>query len=140
MDTGHVVFAKHLSNSPFSAAIDLAEAFMRAHPEIELWARRIDDPTDSVRRHDALEFTWTPKTPLLAELRGLLTVRPHGPPGSEFQLTCWYVTQLEETIGHVLAQSMAFHLLVEITKNADELWCRPPATPAQQQSYSSPSS
>ena len=130
MDTGHVIFAKHLTCCPFSAAIDLAEAFIQAHPEMELFPRRIEDPTDSVRRHDALEFSWTPKTAFVSELRGLLVVRPHGPPGSELQLTCWYRTPLEATIGQFVAQSMAYHLLVEITKSADKRWAHQQATTA----------
>ena len=122
METGRIFFAKHLSYCPFSAAIDVAEAYMNAHPEIEIHARRIEDPTDLVRKHEALEFSWTPHTPLLPEIRGLLTVRPHGPPGCELQVTCWYNSRYDEAIGQIVAQTMTYRLLSEITKSADARW------------------
>ena len=136
-----MVFAKELSSCPFSAVIDTAESFMREHPELEVHApmhlsaivgviaHRVDDHTDDVRKHEALEFSWKPRTPLLPEMLGLLTVRPHGPPGSEVSLTCWYTPPLDDlgrafdaTIGNFIAHSTVKRLLHEIVKHADSHW------------------
>lgn len=51
----------------------------------------VDDYTDSVRRHEALEFRWRPRSPLFPTGQALLTVRPHAPQGAELQFTVAYV-------------------------------------------------
>ena len=124
METGRIVFAKELSCCPFSAVIDEAEAFMRAHREIDgVFAHRVEDHTDPVRKHEALEFTWTPQTPMMPRMQGLLTVRPHGPPGSELQLTCWYATsQAGRMLDTVIAQTAIQHLLTEIIECINAEW------------------
>jgi hypothetical protein len=89
-----------LARCPFSAAIDRAEAFIRlpgarrglAHLLVATWsALVVEDFTDSVRRHDALEFRWHHRSKLLPSGRALLTVRPHAPHGAELQFTIAYV-------------------------------------------------
>ena len=50
----------------------------------------VDDYTDSVRRHDALEFRWRPTLTVFPVGRALLTVRPHAPPGTELQFSVTY--------------------------------------------------
>jgi hypothetical protein len=81
----------------------LVRRLLHSHPDIvvrssfDLAARAsvstrvVDGYTDTVRRHDALEFGWKPPRPWLPALQAILTVRPHAPPGSELQLSCTYV-------------------------------------------------
>ncbi|MGZ3522665.1 MAG: hypothetical protein ACXVAG_17045 [Vulcanimicrobiaceae bacterium] len=59
--------------SPFSATIEFAEAGLKQRPglavspgsalseEIRVRLRVVDDETDEVRKHDALEIRWSPK-------------------------------------------------------------------------------
>ncbi|HVA27104.1 MAG TPA: hypothetical protein VNF68_02925, partial [Candidatus Baltobacteraceae bacterium] len=51
----------------------------------------VEDFTDTVRRHDALEFRWYPQSKLFPAARALMTVRPHAPQGTEIQLSISYV-------------------------------------------------
>jgi hypothetical protein len=85
----------------FSDAIDRAGVFLRdaqANGRLDelvvpatLSVLVTDDFTDSVRRHDALEFAWHPRSAFLPDGRALLTVRPHAPEGTELQFSIAYV-------------------------------------------------
>ena len=89
------------AHCPFSAAIERAHLFLRSAEErgrieqlvvpANLAITVVDDFTDSVRRHDALEFRWRPRSPLFPVGRALLTVRPHAPHGAELQFSIAYV-------------------------------------------------
>jgi hypothetical protein len=89
------------ANCAFSDAIDRAGEFLRSAQAsgrldelvvpTNLSVLVTDDFTDSVRRHDALEFAWHPRSAFLPAGRALLTVRPHAPQGSELQFTIAYV-------------------------------------------------
>ncbi|HUN30359.1 MAG TPA: hypothetical protein VMV65_11185 [Alphaproteobacteria bacterium] len=50
----------------------------------------VEDFTDSVRRHDAIEFRWRPRSNLLPAGEALLTVRPHAPQGAQLQFSIAY--------------------------------------------------
>jgi hypothetical protein len=58
---------------------------------VQLSSRTVEDYTDPVRRHDALEFSWRAPQAWLPPLHATLTVRPHAPPGCELQLSISYV-------------------------------------------------
>jgi hypothetical protein len=85
----------------FSAALGCAERFMRvaaAQGGLEelvvpapVAVLVTEDFTDTVRRHDALEFQWYPRSFLLPAGRALLTVRPHAPEGTQLQFSIAYV-------------------------------------------------
>ncbi len=89
------------ANCAFSDAIDRAGEFLRgaqARGRLDelvvptnLSVLVTDDFTDSVRRHDALEFSWHPRSAFLPDGRALLTVRPHAPQGTELQFSIAYV-------------------------------------------------
>lgn len=88
----------------FSAAIDRAEEFLRGAQArgrlnelvvpTKLSVLVSDDFTDSVRRHDALQFSWHPKSAFLPAGRALLTVRPHAPQGTQLKFSIAYVPPL----------------------------------------------
>ncbi|HTV91474.1 MAG TPA: hypothetical protein VMG98_02030 [Verrucomicrobiae bacterium] len=90
-----------LARCPFSSAIECAEGFLRGAAEHGIIEELIvptaigvtvtDDYTDQVRRHDALEFHWRPRSRGLPAGRALLTVRPHAPQGTELQFSISYV-------------------------------------------------
>ncbi len=85
---------------PFSAAIECAEDYLQravARGRIQellvptdVSVRVVEDYTDTVRRHDALEFRWRPRISVLPSAHALLTVRPHAPPGTELQFSIAY--------------------------------------------------
>ncbi len=85
---------------PFSDAIERAEAFLAQAAErgriqeliveSEVNALVVEDYTDSVRRHEALEFHWRPRSSLFPDGHALLTVRPHAPQGAQLQLSIAY--------------------------------------------------
>ncbi|MGB6985970.1 MAG: hypothetical protein WBD74_08385 [Candidatus Aquilonibacter sp.] len=85
---------------PFSAAIECAQAFLRRAADrgridellvdTQLSSLVVEDYTDTVRRHDALEFRWHPVSALFPVGQALLTVRPHAPQGAELQFSITY--------------------------------------------------
>lgn len=85
---------------PFSAAIECAEGFLRRaaeHGRIDellidtrLSVVVVEDYTDTVRRHDALEFRWRPTFTIFPVGHAFLTVRPHAPQGTELQFSIAY--------------------------------------------------
>ncbi|HEY5341534.1 MAG TPA: hypothetical protein VIK27_10945 [Candidatus Aquilonibacter sp.] len=80
-----------LASCPFSAAIERAEIVLRrAHFNVLV----VEDFTDTVRRHDAVEFRWHPRLALFPGAQALLTVRPHAPEGTQLQLSIVYVPPL----------------------------------------------
>jgi hypothetical protein len=95
-----VVRQNAFARCPFSAAIERAEAFLARAAErgriaeliveTAVNALVVEDYTDSVRRHEALEFRWRPKSRAFPEGRALLTVRPHAPEGTQLQFTIGY--------------------------------------------------
>lgn len=101
MDNERVIRCDTFARSPFSAAIEQAQTFLQqaaARGGIDelvvasaVSSQVVDDYTDSVRRHEALEFRWRPRSPLFPAGRALLTVRPHAPQGAELQLSVAYV-------------------------------------------------
>lgn len=85
------VSVRRLVRSPFSAAIEFAERVIArregwyvtpAAPfaeHVRVVAESTSDPTDDVRKHDALIVAWRPQTRFLfPDFRGWLTVRPKG--------------------------------------------------------------
>jgi hypothetical protein len=84
---GRVIRRDAYAVCPFSVAIERAEAAMR---RTRMRVLVVDDFTDQVRRHDALEFRWRPRAVLFPAAQALLTVRPHAPQGTELQLTISY--------------------------------------------------
>ncbi len=103
---------------PFSAAVERAQPIL-ARARFSVLA--IEDFTDTVRRHDALEFRWRPSIALLPAARALLTVRPHAPQGTELQLSLAYVPPLgvfgkafDHVIGRHVAWLTAGVLLMEL--------------------------
>ena len=68
-----------------------------------------NDFTDTVRRHEALEFRWRPRSRLLPEGRALLTVRPHAPQGTELQFSIAYVPPLR-TAGRLFDAAIGRHI------------------------------
>jgi hypothetical protein len=91
---------------PFSAAIERAEYAMHRYAFFVLV---VDDTTDSVRRHDALEITWNPHTRLFPRAQALLTVRPHAPQGTELQLSLVYQPPLG-TVGLLFDRLIGRHI------------------------------
>lgn len=85
--TERVVRHDALAFCPFSVAIERAEIVLRS---ARLSVMVIDDFTDTVRRHDAVEFRWHPRLSLFPAAQALLTVRPHAPQGTELQLSIAY--------------------------------------------------
>lgn len=89
-----------LAKCPFSAAIECAEDYLQraaARGRIQellvptdLSVLVVEDFTDSVRRHEALEFRWRPGIGAFPSAHALLTVRPHAPPGTELQFSMNY--------------------------------------------------
>lgn len=85
---------------PFSAAIERAEAFLAQAAkrgrieelivESAVDALVVEDYTDTVRRHEALEFHWQPRSSLFPAGHALLTVRPHAPQGTQLQFSIAY--------------------------------------------------
>jgi hypothetical protein len=113
---------------PFSAAIELAENFLREVARLghidelvvdsELSSLVVNDFTDTVRRHDALEFRWKPRYGLFPSAQALLTVRPHAPEGTELQFSIAYVPPFgavgklfDALIGRYVARFTARRLL-----------------------------
>jgi hypothetical protein len=90
---------------PFSAAIECAQEFLQRAAdrgridellvETNVSVLVVDDYTDSVRRHDALEFRWRPRLNVFPVGHALLTVRPHAPPGTELQFSVTYQPPFE---------------------------------------------
>ncbi len=101
MGSERIIRTDTFAHCPFSAAIERAHVFLRGAEErgrieqlvvpANLSITVVDDFTDSVRRHDALEFRWHPKSVLFPAARALLTVRPHAPEGTELQFSIAYV-------------------------------------------------
>jgi hypothetical protein len=99
-----IIRSDTFAHCAFSAAIDRAEGLLRAAQAsgrldelvvpTKLSVLVTDDFTDSVRRHDALQFSWHPRSALLPAGRALLTVRPHAPQGTELQFSIAYVPPL----------------------------------------------
>jgi hypothetical protein len=95
-----VVRVDAFARCPFSAAIERSEVFLRRAAEREridelvvdsaVDVLVVEDYTDSVRRHDALEFRWRPRLRAFPVGHALLTVRPHAPQGSQLQFTVRY--------------------------------------------------
>jgi hypothetical protein len=85
---------------PFSAAIDYAQEYLAHGRPDELLVESsfdvltVDDYTDSVRRHDAIEFRWRPRSAFFPHGQALLTVRPHAPQGTELQFSVVYIPPL----------------------------------------------
>lgn len=85
---------------PFSAAIECAEDYLQRAAgrgriqellvNTDLSVLVVEDFTDSVRRHEALEFRWRPRVSAFPSARALLTVRPHAPQGTELQFSIAY--------------------------------------------------
>lgn len=88
----------------FTEAIECSQRFLRGAAErgsirelvvgTDISVTVTDDFTDSVRRHEALEFRWRPHSTLLPEGHALLTVRPHAPQGTELQFSISYLPPL----------------------------------------------
>jgi hypothetical protein len=103
----------------FSVAIDRAEEFLRgaqASGQLEelvvpakLSVLITDDFTDPVRRHDALQFRWHPRSAFLPAGRALLTVRPHAPQGTQMQFSIAYVPPLG-VVGRVFDHLVGKHI------------------------------
>ena len=99
-DSERLIRRNAYATCPFSAAIECAQAFLQraaGHGRIrelvvehELSVLVVEDYTDSVRRHDALEFRWQPASALFPIGQALLTVRPHAPQGTELQFSITY--------------------------------------------------
>jgi hypothetical protein len=95
-----IVRKNTLAHCPFSCAIERLEAYLRLprnrHQLAALMGARalsalvVEDFTDDVRRHDALELRWHPRFSFFPVSRALLTVRPHAP-GAEMQFSIAYV-------------------------------------------------
>ncbi len=86
-----VVRRDALASCPFSAAIERAEIVLRG---ARFNVLVVEDFTDTVRRHDAVEFRWRPRLALFPGAQALLTVRPHAPEGTQLQLSIAYVPPL----------------------------------------------
>lgn len=80
-----------LANCAFSVAVERAGRALRA---ARFESLIVDDFTDPVRRHEAVEFRWSPRLALLPAAQALLTVRPHAPQGTELQLSLAYIPPL----------------------------------------------
>ncbi|HUA07630.1 MAG TPA: hypothetical protein VMA98_00025 [Candidatus Acidoferrales bacterium] len=102
---------------PFSAAVGYAQKFLaRGRPEELLVAGSLDvlaveDYTDSARRHDALEFSWHPRSRLFPQGQALLTVRPHAPQGTELQFSLAYIPPLGvpgQLFDHLIGRHIAW--------------------------------
>ncbi len=99
-----------LASCPFSAAIECAESYLQEAAErgridellvdTRLSVLVVEDYTDPVRRHDALEFGWRPASALFPRGQALLTVRPHAPQGTQLQFSISYRPPLR-TIGRI---------------------------------------
>ncbi len=89
---------------PFSAAVECAERYLQQAAlrgsidelvvPTAISIAVVEDFTDPVRRHDALEFQWRPRSSLFPAGHALLTVRPHAPQGTELQFSIAYVPPL----------------------------------------------
>ena len=94
-----------LARCAFSEAIECCDRYLRRAAErgyieelvvgTEISVTLTEDFTDSVRRHDALEFSWCPRSALLPKGRALLTVRPHAPQGTQLQFSISYAPPLQ---------------------------------------------
>jgi len=98
--TERIIRRNAFAHCAFSAAIEYAHGFLRRAAE-RGWLRElvvestisslvVEDFTDDVRRHDALELRWQPKANYLPSAQALLTVRPHAPQGTELQFSLAY--------------------------------------------------
>jgi hypothetical protein len=83
-----VVRRNALAWCSFSTAMERAAQTLAAH---DFGVVVVEDFTDTVRRHEAVEFRWAPRLRLFPAAQALLTVRPHAPQGSELQLSIAYV-------------------------------------------------
>ncbi|HTZ56186.1 MAG TPA: hypothetical protein VMB20_14120 [Candidatus Acidoferrum sp.] len=98
--TERVIRRDAYARCAFSAAIECAQQFLvRAadrgridellvHTDVSVIV--VEDYTDTVRRHDALEFRWRPRSGVFPSAHALLTVRPHAPQGTELQFSIAY--------------------------------------------------
>jgi len=103
----------------FSTAIDRAERLLssaaengaveKLFVETETSVTVVDDLTDTIRRHEALEFHWRPKSRLLPEAQALLTVRPHAPQGTQLQLSITYLPPLG-SVGNLFDAVLGRHI------------------------------
>jgi hypothetical protein len=101
---GRAIRRDTLARCPFTEAVACAESFLQRAAErgrlaelvvsTDLSVLVVEDYTDSVRRHDALEFRWRPHWRALPAARALLTVRPHAPQGTQLQFSIFYVPPL----------------------------------------------
>ncbi|MGA7571431.1 MAG: hypothetical protein WBG27_07145 [Candidatus Aquilonibacter sp.] len=99
-DEERVVRQDTFARCPFSDAIERAQAFLAQSAQrgridelvvgSAVSASVVEDYTDSVRRHEALEFHWRPRSSLFPAGRALLTVRPHAPQGTQLQFSIAY--------------------------------------------------
>jgi len=126
---------------PFSATIDFAEEALAESPEIEVspvegLGERVDvasvvveDKSDTVRKHDALQIAWRPQhRGLYPDLRGVLTVRPEHR-GSDLILAAEYRPPFglpgrafDAVVGRFLAHRTLHRFLEHLGARIEERW------------------
>jgi hypothetical protein len=101
-----IVRRNGFARCPFSAAVERADGALRAaHFSVLI----VNDFTDTVRRHEAVEFRWTPPLHVFPAAQALLTVRPHAPEGTELQLSLAYVPPMR-SFGAVFDRMIGRHI------------------------------
>jgi hypothetical protein len=135
------IYLHRLAACPPSSAIEWIASFLEQQPRIsvrtagglsthtQFSSRTVEDYTDTVRRQDALEFSWSAPRPWLPPLQAVLTVRPHAPPGCELQLSIAYAPPFgllggifDALLGKRLAYATASALLDDAAAVIEDRW------------------
>ncbi len=136
------VEAHSLVRCPFSGVIEFSESFFEGDrgfsispiaavaAAVEPGTRAVDDLTDDVRRHDALELTWTPRRPWFPLFDGFVTVRPHYQ-GAMLTISGTYEPPLrafgrafDAIVGRFLAHRTLQRLVDALARHVEREWDR----------------
>jgi hypothetical protein len=135
-----VVVVTGFFQAPFSAVIDTAADYLKTNPTIavspiavadvgvDVQHKVVDDHTDTVRKHDALQVRWLAPSPLFPSLAALLTVRPHAP-GTEVRLSGNYTPPyglvgklFDLVVGRLIAALTLRRFLAGVRRHVESDW------------------